>query len=100
MAAGRKRRRHRNYKKRLLICLLVQMLALTAFGCALGWNRGVSSVVADITGKFSSPVITDLDLTGIQSTYAVLMDEKSGKVISQISGEERMYPASMKLVII
>ena len=93
MAAGRRKRRRRNYRKRLLICLLVQILALTAFGCALGWNRGVSSFAADIAGKFSSPVIADLDLSGIWSTCAVLMDERSGKVISQVSGEERMYPA-------
>ena len=99
MAAGRRKRRRRNYRKRLLICLLVQILALTAFGCALGWNRGVSSFAADIAGKFSSPVIADLDLSGIWSTCAVLMDERSGKVISQVSGEERMYPASMTKVM-
>lgn len=99
MAAGRKKRRRRNYKKRLLICFLAQILALTAFGCALGWNRGVSSFAAELAGKFSSPVITELDLSGIRSTYAVLMDERSGKVISEVQGEERMYPASMTKIM-
>lgn len=43
------------------------------------------------------PLLTadDITLDSLHSTYAILLDAKTGQVLAQKNSEERMYPASM-----
>lgn len=96
MAGKRKKR----YKKRrsktvLLVCAVVEIVVLLTLGIMIGWNYGLG----DWFSQFGRPVVKELDLNGIHSPYAVLMQEKGGKVIGEINAEERIYPASMTKIM-
>lgn len=45
------------------------------------------------------PAVKELDITGINSSYAVLMQAGSGRVVGDINGETPMYPASMTKIM-
>lgn len=93
-AARAKRRRRRN-RRRLFICLLIEILIIIAAGCYLGIGTELRSKINSII----KPAVKELDITGINSSYAVLMQVKNGKVIGSINGEEQMYPASMTKIM-
>lgn len=99
----RRRRRQKNSGKRIFVCAMIEILVLLTLGIVIGWDKGVSTQVTDfaanIMGQFDRPAVKDLDLTGIRSTNAVLMDVKSGKVIGDINGKEAIYPASMTKIM-
>jgi D-alanyl-D-alanine carboxypeptidase (penicillin-binding protein 5/6) len=61
----------------------------------IGWNYGVG----DWFAQFGNPVVKELDLSGIHSQNAVLMQVKGGKVIGEINGEEKAYPASLTKIM-
>lgn len=92
MARNQRRRRARRKNSGLLVlCVFIEILAVTALVLIVGWNRGVG----DWLRNQSRPVVQELDLSGINSPYALLMQVKGGKVVGQINGEEQMYPASL-----
>lgn len=97
--ARRRRRRRKNSGKRIFVCAVIEILVLLALGIVLCWNRGVSSWVGNLAGIFDRAVVKDVDLSGIHSPNAVLMDAGSGKVISEVAGEEVIYPASMTKIM-
>lgn len=97
--ARRRRRRRRNSGKRILVCAVIEIVVLLALGVVLCWNKGVSSWVGNLSGVFDRAVVKDVDLSGIHSTNAVLMDAGSGKVISEVKGEDAIYPASMTKIM-
>ena len=45
--------------------------------------------------EFQKPVVRQLDLSGISSPYAILIQAGSGKTVGDLNGEEQMYPASL-----
>lgn len=94
-----KRRRRRNRRKRLLICALAELLAFAVLGIMLYGNRGIGYRVANIVGIFARPAVENVDLSGLKSQEAVLMDVKSGDVIGELNADEQMYPASMTKVM-
>ena len=49
--------------------------------------------MSGLTGWFDGPPVTGLDMSGVNSSNVVLMDVKSGKVIGEMNGEERIYRA-------
>lgn len=57
----------------------------------VGWNKGVK----DWFAQFSVPVVKSVDVTGINSSHAVLIDAGSGKVLGEMNADERIYPASL-----
>jgi D-alanyl-D-alanine carboxypeptidase (penicillin-binding protein 5/6) len=61
----------------------------------IGWNYGVG----DWFAQFGNPVVKELDLSGIHSQNAVLMQVKGGKVIGEINGDEKVYPASLTKIM-
>lgn len=89
--------RRSTYKKRkknnakLVVCFFIEILAALAVFLIVGWNKGVG----DWMKEFNRPVVKSLDLSGINSPMAVLMQEKGGKIIGEINADERMYPASL-----
>ena len=45
------------------------------------------------------PVVRKLEMSGINSPYAVLMQVKGGKIIGNMKGDEKIYPASMTKIM-
>lgn len=79
----RKRRiRRKKQRRRVLISALVEVLILAVLALAFCWDRGLSAKVS-----------------GVNSSNVLLMDVKSGKVIGNLNGEERIYPASMTKIM-
>lgn len=78
-------------KTKLLLCILVEVVVLLILGVIIGWDYGVG----DWFAQFGNPVVKELDLSGINSPHAVLMQVKGGKVIGEINGDEKAYPASL-----
>ena len=91
----RKKYRKKRSKTVLLVCAVVEIVVLLTLGVMIGWNYGLG----DWFSQFGRPVVKELDLSGIHSPYAVLMQKKGGKVIGEINSEERIYPASMTKIM-
>ncbi len=96
----RKRRiRRKKQRRRVLISALVEVLILAVLALAFCWDRGLSAKVSGVLGIFDRPPATELDVSGVNSSNVLLMDVKSGKVIGNLNGEERIYPASMTKIM-
>ena len=93
--AARRRRRRKNKNGTLFFCIVVEILAVLALIGILGWRYGV----ADWISQLGKPVVQELDISGINSSHAVLMQARGGKVIGEIGGEETIYPASMTKIM-
>lgn len=95
MASKRRKRRRGRAKKRstakLVLCAFVEIIVISILVIIVGWDKGVK----DWLSQFSVPVVKELDLSGINSSHAVLMQANSGKVIGEINSRERIYPASL-----
>lgn len=90
MASNRRTKKKTN-KTKIIFCAVIEILVLLALVIMIGWNKGVK----DWMLNFNRPVVKELDISGINSPYAVLMQAKGGKIIAETKGEERMYPASL-----
>ena len=97
--SGRKRARRRRQRRRILVCALVEILIFVVLAGAFCWNRGLGAKVSGVLGIFDRPPVKELDVTGVNSTNVLLMDVKSGKVIGNLNGDERIYPASMTKIM-
>lgn len=93
--AARRRRRKKNNRTRLIVCAIVEVIVILTLVVMIGWNRGVE----DWFLSFQRPVVSNLDLSGINSPYAVLMQARGGKIIGEMGSEERIYPASMTKIM-
>lgn len=73
--------------------LMVLVIVFVFFGLELivGWRSGVGAWMQE----FQKPVVRQLDLSGISSPYAILIQAGSGKTVGDLNGEEQMYPASL-----
>lgn len=78
---------------------MIEVLILVMLAGAFCWNRGLGAKVTGLFGRFDGPPVKELDVTGVNSTNVVLMDAKSGKVIGDLNGDERIYPASMTKIM-
>jgi D-alanyl-D-alanine carboxypeptidase (penicillin-binding protein 5/6) len=94
VAHRRRRRRKKQSKLKLLCCFLVELVVLLTLVLMVGWNYGVEDWIM----SFQRPLVKELDLSGINSPYAVLM-QSNGRVIGEINGEERIYPASLTKIM-
>lgn len=89
--SGSRRRKRRRRRTSLFICLFLVLLLL--LGCAAGvWFLYYKEKKAD------APEVT-VSLESLDSPYAVLMDNATGKVISTKNGDEVIYPASMTKIL-
>ena len=93
--AARRRRRRKNKNGTLFFCIVVEIIAVLALIGILGWRYGV----ADWISQIGKPVVQELDISGINSSHAVLMQARGGKIIGEIGGEETIYPASMTKIM-
>lgn len=101
MAKKRARRRSRRKSPgrlsfgRVMLCALVECIVLAVLAVIVGWDRGVGEWVAGLR----APVVRKLELDGISSPYAILIQAKGGKVIGELHGDEKIYPASMTKIM-
>ncbi len=92
--AGRKKKKKMN-KTKLLMCFMVELAVIFVLGVMIGWDYGVEDWILEIT----RPVVKEVDLSGVNSSHAVLMTAKGGKVLGELNGDERIYPASMTKIM-
>ncbi len=79
----------------MFLCIAVEIAAVLALVVMLGWKYDFGSWISQL-GK---PVVQELDISGINSSCAVLMQARGGKIIGEINGEQTMYPASMTKIM-
>ena len=97
--SGSRSQRKRLQRRRMVVSALIEILILVLLAGAFCWNRGLGAKVSGFLGRFDGPPVKELDVTGVNSSNVVLMDVKSGRVIGDLNGEERIYPASMTKIM-
>ena len=98
-AERRRKARRKRQRRRVLISALVEVVILAVLAIAFCWNRGLGAKVSGLMGVFDGAPVKELDVSGVNSSNVVLMDVKSGKVIGELNGEDRIYPASMTKIM-
>lgn len=93
MAAGKRRRRSREAGNigRIAACVFVEIIVMLTLVIIIGWNKGVKEWFEEI----NQPVVKEVDISGINSTHAVLIQARGGKVLGETGADERIYPASL-----
>lgn len=95
MANRRRRRKSRRRKNsgigKIVFCAVVEVIIMLALVIIVGWNKGVK----DWFAQFQSPVVREVDISGINSPYGILIDARSGKNLGESGADERIYPASL-----
>lgn len=94
--AGKKKK---NSWRNRIICLVAEILAVIALLLVLSQNFGFGYQITVWVNQLIKPAVKELDITGINSSYAVLMQVGSGRVVGDINGETPMYPASMTKIM-
>ncbi len=89
----RNRRNRRNRKSWMLTAYFIFFLVLVAV--CLG---GTLILYKGAAGGSSAPEVT-VDMEQLDSPYAILMDKKTGKVLSSKKSDEIIYPASMTKIM-
>ena len=95
-----KKRKAKKIKKqvnkiKMILCLVVEAIVILTLIVIIGWNKGVG----DWMESLQRPVVRKLEMSGINSPYAVLMQVKGGKIIGNMKGDEKIYPASMTKIM-
>lgn len=94
--AGKKKK---NSWRNRIICLVAEILAVIALLLVFSQNFGFGYQITVWVNQLIKPAVKELDITGINSSYAVLMQAGSGRVVGDINGETPMYPASMTKIM-
>lgn len=95
MAAKRRRRKKKINKTKLILCALLEAIVISTLVVIVGWDYGVEDILMSLT----KPVVKNIEVTGVQSQYGVLMQASGGKIIWEQNGEEKMYPASLTKIM-
>ena len=96
---SRSRRRRKRSQGRLRGLVVAELIVVVILVIILGHNFGLDTNVIDFINDIRKPTVKELDISGINSPYAVLMQVRGGRVIGEINGEEQMYPASMTKIM-
>ena len=83
----------------MVFCIAVELIVVLVLVLVVGWNYGMGTQLFGWIEQMRKPVVKELDISGINSPYAVLMQVRGGRVIGEINGEEKMYPASMTKIM-
>lgn len=92
-------KRKRSYARqnigRIIACVFIEVIVICAMVIMVGWNQGVK----DWFAQFQQPVLQEVDISGINSPNAILVQSRGGKILGEINSEERIYPASMTKIM-
>lgn len=91
MARRRRRKKQKHSAARIAFCAFWEIIIMLILVVIIGWDKGVKNWLE----SFTAPVVKEVDLTGINSSSAVLIEANGGKVIGEINSEETIYPASL-----
>ena len=91
-------RKRKTNREKLRVCILLEFLVIIVLSVTAVCKFGLGDEIAKRMG-FGKPTVQELDLSGINSSTAVLMEARSGKVIGELNGEQQMYPASMTKIM-
>lgn len=83
------------YRGRIVVCVFVEVIIICALVIMIGWNKGVKEWFE----QFEQPVLKEVDISGINSPNAILMQARGGKILGEINGEAQIYPASMTKIM-
>ena len=83
------------YRGRIVACMFAEVIIICALVIMIGWNKGVK----DWFEQFEQPVLKEVDISGINSPNAILMQARGGKILGEINGDEQIYPASMTKIM-
>ena len=97
--AGGSRKRRRRSRGRLKGLIAAEIIVALVLVMIIGHNLGLGTGITNFINNIRKPSVKELDITGINSSYAILMNEKTGDVIGDINGESQMYPASMTKIM-
>lgn len=86
----RRRKRRRN-PAFIAALIFLELLILGTLFLIIGWNQGISEWLKNL----NRPVVKELDITGINSPYAILINAGNGKVLGETNADEIVYPASL-----
>ena len=98
-AKVKSRKQRKQNKGRLIFCIAMEMIVVLILVLVVGWNYGMGTQLVEWIEQMRKPVVKELDISGINSPYAVLMQVRGGRVIGEINGEQQMYPASMTKIM-
>ena len=97
--AGTGRGRKREVWRNRIICLVAEIIVVISLLLVVSERFGFGSQITVWINQLVKPAVEELDITGINSSYAVLMQAGSGKIVGDINGETPMYPASMTKIM-
>lgn len=72
-----------------MFCIAMELIVVLILVLVVGWNYGMGTQLFDWIEQMRKPVVKELDISGINSPYAVLMQVRGGRVIGEINGENR-----------
>ena len=90
-AAGRKHRR-RSDTRMMSLLLILLVLAVICLGAVWIFTQVKSRNKKAVQEELAT---IRVDLSGLDSPYAILLDVETGTVLASKNGDERIYPASM-----
>ena len=93
------RKKKKNVWRNRIICLVAEIIAVIALLLVFSQSFGFGNQITVWVNQLIKPAVRELDITGINSSYAVLMQADSGKVVGNINGGTQMYPASMTKIM-
>ncbi len=86
-----RKNKQRRSKKALFISFIVEILVVLVILAVVFWDKGLKSWLQSL----ETPVLHEVDISGIYSRNAVLMQAKGAKVLGASLENEQIYPASM-----
>lgn len=98
-AKVKSRKQRKQNKGRMILCIAMEMIVVLILVLVVGWNYGMGTQLFEWIEQMRKPVVKELDISGINSPYAVLMQVRGGRVIGEINGDQQMYPASMTKIM-
>ena len=85
-----RRRRGRSPKNKFVI-LLVWTAIIVFIGSVIFWTPRIKIFLEE----FTRPAVKEVDVSGLNSPYSIVITARGGRVLGEQNGRERMYPASM-----
>lgn len=98
-AKVKSRKQRKQNKGRMIFCIAMEMIVVLILVLVVGWNYGMGTQLVEWIEQMRKPVVKELDISGINSPYAVLMQVRGGRVIGEINGDQQMYPAYMTKIM-
>lgn len=93
------KKKRKNSLQSKIIILIAEILVVVSLLLVFSQNFGFGTQITIWINQLTKPSVQELDITGINSSYAVLMQADTGKVIGDINGDTQMYPASMTKIM-